>query len=161
MHNIIHSLTLATTLITPIGTIAETVNDEQFVQISIADYVALTNQIHAMWSYANSTDQRRVSLHGKRVSRIIDTESKTITFEYADGYKFIEPMKPQEVRQIDTNKSTTSLPRKKLPRKKPAHMSDEQWKFVQKTETISSGIPRRVNAVFGPGGNVKSVTEAK
>jgi lipopolysaccharide export LptBFGC system permease protein LptF len=156
MHNIIHSLALASALITPLGTIAETVNDEQFVQIAISDYIALTNQIHAMWIYANSTEQGRVSLHGKRVSRIIDTESKTVTLEYADGYRFIESMKPQEVRQIEPKKETAPTPRKK-----PSHMSDEQWKFVQRAETISSKTPKRVNAVFGPGGKVKSVTEAK
>lgn len=156
MHNIIHSLALATALITPLGTIAETVNDEQFVQISIFDYIALTNQIRAMWTYANSTEQGRVSLHGKRVSRIIDAESKTMTLEYSDGYKFIESMKPQVVRDAEPKKATAPTLRKK-----PPHMSDEQWKFVQKTDMISSGTPKRVNAVFGPGGKVKSVSEAK
>lgn len=156
MNNIIYSLALATTLITPLGTTAETVNDEMFVQLPAAEYVALTNQIYAMWHYANSTEQGRVSLHGKRVSRIIDTKSKTVILEYADGYKYIESMKPQEIREIEPKKTPTPTPRKK-----PVHMSDEQWKFVQKADMISSGTPKRVNAVFGPGGKVKSVTEAK
>ena len=160
MHNIIYSLVLATTLITPLGTIAETVKDEQFVQISISDYVAMTNKVYYMWVYAHSTEQGRVSLHGKRVSRTVDVESKVIVYEYADGYKYIEQMKPQEVRQFvtQTNATETTV----IKRTKPKRMSDEQWEFVKKrSDTISAQKPRRVNAVFGPGGKVKSVTEEK
>lgn len=156
MNNIIYSLALATTLITPLGTTAETVNDEMFVKLPYAEYVALTNQIYAMWHYANSTEQGRISLHGKRISRIIDTKSKIVILEYADGYKYIESMKPQEVRQIEPKKESAPSPRKK-----PSHMSDKQWQFVQRAEMISSKTPKRVNAVFGPGGKVKSVTEEK
>ena len=160
MHDIIYSLALAATLVTPLGTIAESVNDEQFVQIPISDYVILTNKIYSMWSYANSTEQGRSRLHGKRISRTVDAESKVIVYEYADGYKYIDQMKPHEVRQFvpQTNTTTTTV----IKRTKPNGMSDEQWEFVRKrSDTISAQKPRSVNAVFGPGGKVKSVTEAK
>lgn len=155
MNSLIHAIALASVIVTPIGTFAETVQDDMFVKIPIADYEALTNKIQSMWTYANSTEDGRVGLHGKRVSRIVNDSDKTVTLEYSDGYRFVDRMKPSDLAKSPSKLKSAS------PRRKPAHMSDAQWEFVQKTEMISSGKPRRVNAVFGPGGKVESVTEAK
>lgn len=154
MFNVISCIILAATLITPIGTNAETVNDEQFVQISVGDYVILTNKIYTMWEYANATEQGRVSLHGNRVSRTVDTESKTVTFVYADGYIFIERMKTQRSSAIVPHTNTTATATSRL-MKRPKHMSDAQWKFIQEN---SIKKPRLVNAVFAPGGKVQSIS---
>jgi hypothetical protein len=140
MNNIINIISLATTLITPIGTIAETVDDDLYVQIPVGDYVILTNQIHAMWVQANSTESGRVGIHGHRVGRVIDADNKKITLEYADGYRHVSEMSVKDLRQfvpdLFTNRNATvSNP---IKRTRPRRMSDAQWEFIQKTDAMRS-----------------------
>ena len=153
MFNVISGIILATTLITPIGTNAETVNDEMQVLIPYSDYVILTNRIYSMWAMANSTENGRVSMHGARTRRTVDVEEKTVTLEYSDGYIYIEHMKQQKSSTIVPHTNTTATAKSK-PRR-PKHMSDAQWEFVQKN---SSKERKRVNAVFAPGGKVQSIS---
>lgn len=140
MNNIINIISLATILITPIGTVAETVNDDLYVQIPVSDYVILTNQIHAMWIQAHSTESGRVGIHGSRVGRVVDAENKKITLEYEDGYKHVIGMSVHDLRQfapdLFTNRNAAvSNPTK---RTRPRRMSDAQWEFVQKTDAVKS-----------------------
>lgn len=139
MNNIIYGIALAATLITPIGTYAETVNDDLFVQIPISDYVILTNQIHAMWTQVHSTEQGRVGIHGSRVGRIVDVENKTVTFEYSDGYKYTDKMSNSDIRKFVPKSGTNeTVKTNRHKRARPQGMSDAQWEFVQKADMISA-----------------------
>lgn len=80
------------------------------------DYAMLTNKIEASWRLANSTEENRLKVHGKRVNQQIEDGEKSTTYE--DGYKYYEripvkkrpPHSPQEIarakERIEKRKAT-------------------------------------------------------
>ena len=139
------------------------IDDFRYVAIAPSVWDDLTNTVERLkdmsakrWNMEHKTVAGRAAWHGQATNRIVSATS--VTWLYADGYTYTET-DTNAVKRVRPPTAPKRLP--SAPAKKPSPTLPPR--LAEKREAMKSraGEVREVNAVFGPGGKVLKVEEAK
>ena len=141
------------------------INDVSYIVIHKPDWERFTNAVARLeavaerrWKNEHATEAGRRAWHGAVKSKTVAEDGSSVEWVYADGYVYVQnvaPARRASPRVESVKNGPRSAPNPNQYKHLPARLR------AKRQAQDAQGKAREVNAVFGPGGKVLKVEEAK
>ena len=140
----------------------------EYVLVSAGDWARWTNAVARLeavaerrWAREHETEAGRRAWHGAATNRVYSADGRTVTWLYRDGYAYVDEATPAR-RVSPAVKRAQSGPARPQSASKAAGGTGLPPRLEAKRRALEARpAAKEVNAVFGAGGKLLKVEDAK
>ena len=144
------------------------IGDFEYVIVSAGDWTRWTNAVARLeavaerrWTKEHKTEEGRRAWHGAATNRVYSADGRSVTWLYRDGYEYTEEATPARTVSPAVKRAQSGPPRPQGARKAAGRTGLPPRLEAKRRALEARPAVKEVNAVFGAGGKVLKVEDAK